>query len=62
MLSVLFAIEACYTIKENIKKNHFADVSYHFAGENCQKPILRRYFFTKARKYELQGLINKNWK
>ena len=39
MLSVLFATEACYTIKENKKekshfRGHFADVSYHFAGKN----------------------------
>ena len=39
MLSVLFAAEASYTIKENSKKNsveasyHFADLSYHFEGE-----------------------------
>ena len=53
MLSVLFATEACYTIKI-IKKNHFAkanyhfgDVNYHFAGKNLEKPIL---FFYQGKK------------
>ena len=53
MLSVLFATEACYTIKI-IKKNHFAeanyhfgDVNYHFAGKNLEKPIL---FFCQGKK------------
>ena len=51
MLSVLFATEAFYTIKENNKDNHFteasyhfADVNYHFPGGNREKPILRRHF------------------
>ena len=42
MLSVLFATEACYTIKENNSKEKpfcrgklpFADVNHHFADEN----------------------------
>ena len=47
-----------------IKKNHFAETSYHFvdinyysAGENLKNPILRRIFFASANYH----LADANW-
>ena len=34
MLIVLFSTIACYTIKENINKNHFAEASHYFGNLN----------------------------
>ena len=57
MLSVLLDTEACYTIKENNKKNYFAEASYHFVGANYhfayanwEKSISCRYFLVEAKK------------
>ena len=53
----------CYwsLLYEKRKNNHFVEASYHnlnyhFAGENWEKPILRRHFLPEAKKFELQGL------
>ena len=48
MLPVLFATETSYTIQENnynYKKFILPRQNYLFAGENLEKPILRRHFF-----------------
>ena len=49
MLQVLFATETSYTIQENnYKKFILPRQNYLFAGENLEKPILRRHFFAGA--------------
>ena len=51
MLPVLFATETSYTIQENnnnCKKFILPRQNYLFAGENLEKPILRRHFFAGA--------------
>ena len=66
-MSVLFATgkRKCHSIKKIVmKKNnfaeasyHFADVNYHFAGKNWQKPIWCKQFLTGANYH----FANANW-
>ena len=62
MLSVLFATEACYTVKENNSKEKsfcwgqlLVDVSYHFAG---RKAYFVLEFFLPT---QIIILVETNW-
>ena len=61
VLSVLFATEACYTIKEhsNKEKSFWWGRLLFFAGESWEKPILRLHFFLPAQITILPTQISK---